>query len=273
MKQCYIEKHRVKAFHQQHPMYSVVLVKGKGRMKIDINEYDFSGAVLLCSTPYQSVQLKAGQPVAIRALQFHGDYYCIEHHKKEVACNGLLFNNIYQSPFINLNRLAFDELHQLFDKMEHELKSTDAWSQAVARSYLQLVLAIGSKTKAAPETAQPAVSAYHPVLHFKPLLETYFKNQRQPAFYAAALHMPVNTFSKNCKQYFGRSPSALIHERVILEAKKQIHLTHKSIKEIASILHFEDEHYFSRYFKKHTGVSPTMFREKVGISIVADLSS
>ena len=56
---------------------------------------------------------------------------------------------------------------------------------------------------------------------------------------------------------------------MLLEAKKKLHLTYKSIKEIANELGFEDEFYFSRYFKKLTNVSPKTFRENVGISIVA----
>lgn len=39
------------------------------------------------------------------------------------------------------------------------------------------------------------------------------------------------------------------------------------MKEIAPELNFDDENYFSRYFKKHTGITPTAFRENVGISI------
>ena len=64
----------------------------------------------------------------------------------------------------------------------------------------------------------------------------------------------------------------LIQERVTLEAKKLLHLTYKSVKEIAAELNFEDEFYFSRYFKKNVGVSPLRYREKVGISIVAKIS-
>ncbi|WP_222597054.1 helix-turn-helix domain-containing protein [Chitinophaga pinensis] len=58
---------------------------------------------------------------------------------------------------------------------------------------------------------------------------------------------------------------------MILEAKRQLHLTRRSIKEIAYSLQFSDEFYFSRFFKKFTKVSPQTFRQKTGISIVADL--
>ena len=59
---------------------------------------------------------------------------------------------------------------------------------------------------------------------------------------------------------------------MILEAKKQLHLTRQSIKEIAYNLKFQDEFYFSRVFKKVAKVSPQTFRDKTGISMVADLS-
>jgi AraC family transcriptional activator of pobA len=81
--------------------------------------------------------------------------------------------------------------------------------------------------------------------------------------------MSPDAFSKKIKKQFSRSPSTLINERVILEAKKLLHLTYRSIKEIALELNFDDEFYFSRYFKKNVGVSPSYYRRNVGISIVA----
>lgn len=257
---------------EPNPFYNIFLFEGTGTVKIDLTEYDFSGKIVLFTTPYQFVRFNSAELFNILTLQFHGDFYCIEYHKKEVACNGLLFNNIYLQPFIELNDDEFIEIRELFNKLSKEVNQLDTYSQAVVRAYLQLVLALSSKIKIAVIDTNDHENINSPVLRFKTLLETHFNKERQPAFYAEHLGISPNAFSKQCKIQFKRSPSGLIQERVILEAKKLIHLTYKSMKEIAAELNFDDENYFSRYFKKHTGITPTTFRETVGISIVADLS-
>ena len=257
---------------EPNPFYNIFLFDGKGTVKIDLHEYDFNGKILLFTTPYQFVRFKAAEPFNILTLQFHGDFYCIEYHKKEVACNGLLFNNIYLQPFIELNDDGYIEIRDLFERLSKEVSHSDTYSQAVVRAYLQLVLALSSKIKIADLSTDSNENKNSPVMRFKTLLEEHFIKERQPAFYAEQLGISPNAFSKQCKIQFMRSPSELIQERVILEAKKLIHLTYKSMKEIAAELSFDDENYFSRYFKKHTGITPTTFRDTVGISIVADLS-
>jgi AraC-like DNA-binding protein len=271
---CIIRDTKVAAFNKTgpQPLYGISLFKTKGTIEVDFTSYPLAGNVVLFTTPWQLVQLKTKAPAAIRSLWFHADYYCIEHHKKEVACNGLLFNNIYSQPFIILEDAAFTTINHLMDRLQTELKEADSWSQAIARSWLQLILATCSKAKALQIPVLEENTAHHPIAQFKALLEKHYIKQRTPAFYAQQLGMTPNTFSKQCKGYFLKSPSFLIQERVILEAKKLIHLSYKSMKEIAAQLHFDDEHYFSRYFKKHTGIAPTLFRETVGISIAAQSS-
>ncbi len=66
------------------------------------------------------------------------------------------------------------------------------------------------------------------------------------------------------KTHFNKTLTDLISERIIIEAKRELYLTHKSIKEIAFDLGYNDEHYFSRFFKVNADVSPQMFRETVG---------
>jgi len=271
--QCTIEEQKSSEFNVAgpRPLYGVFFFTGQGQLRVDFAEYGLDGPTVLFTTPWQVFQIDTKTDFAVRALWFHADYYCIEAHKKEVACNGLLFNNIYSQPFIRLDQSALNELHSLLDKLQQELAFQDSYSQAVARTYLQLILALSSKAKIASaiEADLSEKAVFPTILKFKALLEKHFKEERTPAFYAAQLGMTPNTFSKKCKLQFQKPPSFLIQERVILEAKKLIHLSLKSMKEIAAELNFDDEHYFSRYFKKHTGISPTAFRESVGIAQIA----
>ena len=253
-------------------LYNIFLLEGNAKVSVDLVEYAFDGSIILFATPYQIINFKTEQPLKTKRLQFHGDFYCIEYHKKEVACNGLLFNNIYQQPYINLEMSDYIEIDTILEKLIIEIENCSNYSTAVVKAYLQLILALCSKIKSHDTIIKEEKNSYHPLMNFKILLENNFRNERQPSFYAAQMGISPNNFSKICKRQFFKTPSTLIHERVILESKKLIHLTYKSMKEIAAELHFDDENYFSRYFKKHTGITPTAFRENVGISIVADLS-
>lgn len=252
------------------PYYQIMLFEGVGSFEVDFTRYSFKSHTILFLSPYQHLKWSTDCDIDIYQLQFHGDFYCIEYHKKEVACNGLLFNNIYLHPHLPLSYPSFEEITAIFDKLELEVKDTHIYADSVLRAYLQLILALCSKEKKTILASQA-----HPINvptdmdQFQQLLEQNFIQQRSVAHYADQLALSTDAFSKKIKKQFGKTPSQLIQDRVVLEAKKRLHLTFKSIKQIASELHFEDEFYFSRYFKKCVGLSPAHYREQVGISVVA----
>ena len=72
--------------------------------------------------------------------------------------------------------------------------------------------------------------------------------------------------AKIAKSHFNKTLTDLIAERIIIEAKRELYLTSKSVKEIAYDLGYDDEHYFSRFFKKNADVSPQLYRETVGFA-------
>lgn len=249
--------------------YHIYLFNGSGKLIIDFAEYTFCGQTIVFTSPYQNIKIESNETFNISRLDFHGDFYCIEYHKKEIACNGLLFNNIYLHPNIPLSDEIYTEIEHIFRKIK-QTQPNNSFSDAVLKSYLQLILAICSqeKMKILQDENIPSDEFQH-FKTFQELVEQHFIKERSVAFYAEKLNISANALSKKIKAEFGKTPIQLIQERVILEAKKQIHLTKKSIKEIATDLNFEDEYYFSKYFKKNVGISPTGFREEVGISIVA----
>lgn len=255
----------------QYSRYTILFIAaGKGSFQADFGNFQFEGPVIFFATPYQAIYFR-DQPLSeVTMLQFHGDFYCIEYHKAEVACNGLLFNNIFLEPSIALLPEEALSFSGLLGQLNEEL-CRQAPNEAVLTAYLQLFLAKASQIKLGSFPA--TLPKKEPLLEdFKIALEANFLQMRKPGEYAALLGLSPNAFTKRCTRYFGKSPSRLIQERVVLEAKKKLHLSRQSIKEIAYSLNFEDEYYFSRFFKKMTKISPQLFREKTGISIMADLS-
>ena len=256
----------------QFSEYTILLItKGKGMFHADFGAFPFRGPALLFATPLQVVHLQDCNDLQCAILQFHSDFYCIEYHRKEVACNGLLFNNIYIDPIVSLNDAQTATFSGILKEIEEEARQ-DNPSEIVMRSYLQLFLAKSSsiKMKELDESIVP-VKKDGQMEKFRQLLDEHYLTLHKPGDYAALLAMTSDNFTRRCQQYFKKTPSQLIQERLILEAKKQLHLTRQSIKEIAFNLKFQDEFYFSRFFKKITKVSPQVFRDKTGISIVADL--
>jgi AraC family transcriptional regulator, transcriptional activator of pobA len=71
---------------------------------------------------------------------------------------------------------------------------------------------------------------------------------------------PVH-LNRICRAIAGKSASLLVQEHILDEAKKYLTYTSYTVSEIAYLLHFEYPNYFARFFRKHTGLSPTEFRE------------
>jgi len=257
----------------QYPVYTVFFIpEGSGTYHADFGVFNFQGPVLLFSTPLQVIYIEECQFLNCKMLQFHGDFYCIEFHREEVSCNGLLFNNIYVDPVVVLSDKEAGLFDSMLTELNDELNEAEP-SESILRAYLQLFLAKSSaiKIKAIAEN-KDKTEKDEQMERFKKLLDEHFLTLHKPSDYASLLAMTPDNLTKRSVRYFKKTASQLIQERLMLEAKKQLHLTRKSIKEIAWNLKFQDEFYFSRVFKKFTKVSPQAFRDKTGISIVADLS-
>jgi len=97
---------------------------------------------------------------------------------------------------------------------------------------------------------------------FKLSLEHDFKIIKSPAAYAQSLNISTPYLNECVKNATGYSVSDHIQKRVILEAKRLLYYSNKSVKEIAADLGYDDYSYFTRLFVKVTGVTPLNFRTK-----------
>ncbi|MBE8720358.1 AraC family transcriptional regulator [Sphingobacterium sp. Ka21] len=261
-----------KTFCSEH--YHILLTADSTCYQVDDVNYTSGSKSLIFLAPYQRFRIIDALDLHLMQLAFNGDYYCIELHKNEVSCNGLLFNSVYQLPHVEVADDIYLELTSICGKMEKKIYQDTRFTNSIIKSYLQLLLSIASDEK------QKFINHHfyftqlrsEEGIIFQDLVEQFYKTEKSITFYAFRMHMSLPAFSRKIKRVLHKSPSKIIQERTILEGKKLLHLTYKSVKEIAHELCFEDQHYFSRYFKTHVGVSPTYYRQQVGISAAANLS-
>ncbi|AHF94774.1 hypothetical protein OPIT5_26475 [Opitutaceae bacterium TAV5] len=79
--------------------------------------------------------------------------------------------------------------------------------------------------------------------------------------YAARLHVSPDRLSEAVREATGHPAGELIRQRQLLEARRLLAHTTRSVSEIAYALNFQDPAYFSRFFRRLTGQSPGEFRE------------
>jgi AraC family transcriptional activator of pobA len=97
---------------------------------------------------------------------------------------------------------------------------------------------------------------------FRQLLEKNYCTVKRPGEYAGLLNISTPYLNECIKHATGFSVSQNIQDRIILEAKRLLHHTDKSVKEIAFELGYVDYPYFTRMFAKATGMSALSFRNK-----------
>ena len=256
---------------QRNNYYTVVInLSGGGKLKSDFSTYDFSGQVLMCFSPYQPFMINADDDLSGVILNFHPDFFCIHLHQKEVACNGVLFNNIYQPPFITLAEKDIASFLNIIEQMQIEMQNAALAQYELLISYLKIFLINGSRLRVeqSPMASAEISGLKEPFVlqSLKNALEENFKTKHSPAEYADLLNISPKALAKITKNHFNKTLTNMIAERIVIEAKRELYLTSKPVKSIAYELGFNDEFYFSRFFKNNADVSPQLYRETVGFA-------
>jgi AraC family transcriptional regulator, transcriptional activator of pobA len=254
---------------QRNNYYSLIWIQaGNGIVKADFSEYSFQENSLFSFAPYQPFMFSETNDLKGIVIQFHPDFYCIYMHQKEVACNGVLFNNIFDPPFITIDDTSGNIMNTLLTQMKTEMQNPALAQYELLVSYLKifLITAARLKTEQQPQVKIALTELKEPFVlqNLKDAIDKDFKTKHSASDYAKALNISTKALAKITKTYFNKTLTSLISERIIIEAKRELYLTNKAVKEIAYELGYEDEHYFSRFFKTNADISPQMYRETVG---------
>lgn len=166
--------------------------------------------------------------------------------------------NIFSvSPLLNLSVNENLDLDALLRQLFNEIRSKNPYrelSDSLLKSILLKVIKLSDANKKLTRRQEIAV-------RFKQLVYKNFKEQKHLSFYADRLAVSSNYLNRCVSSAFKKSSKDIILEVLIMHAQLLLVESTKSVADIAYELDFTDPSYFSRIFKKITGMSPTLYRE------------
>ena len=98
------------------------------------------------------------------------------------------------------------------------------------------------------------------VQRYRALVEVHLRRHPPLDFYAQALKVTADHLSRSCRAVAGQSALDMLHERMLLEARRLLAYTDATVAEVAGDLGFDDPSYFSRFFARRAGRSPQEWR-------------
>lgn len=242
--------------------YKIVFLKN-GRINVDFVDYDFNESTLLFFSVGQQFKISENSEGSI--VYFNPNFYCIAFHDKELACDGLLFDNVFELPFIALTAHQRDIFQKLLFSIKEEIEVKDFWAEEMIKTYIKQVVIFATRTLAKKEYDNYQSLSYDKELarKFSQLVEQNYRTIHTVAHYASMLNITPKNLNRKIVTQKQIAPNIIIKNRIILQAKRLLVNTTLSIKEIADYLGYEDYSYFVRFFKSQTGSSPLTFRNSM----------
>lgn len=198
-----------------------------------------------------------------KAILFTDSFFCKTEHDARFLRSSILFSDLLSVTQINLyeNVSQFTDLFRLM-QTETELDK-DISQDAILKNLLHNFLLLSEREKRKQDFIEIKKGAdLDHVLLFKDLLDTNYRTLKKVSEYAKRMSITEKQLNHATSKILDRSPKQMINERVILEAKRLLAHTHKSVKEISFSLGFEEPTNFTKYFRKQTHLSPIDFRER-----------
>lgn len=151
--------------------------------------------------------------------------------------------------------------------LQREFADRGAWrALAVDAALLRLVVALARALPAEgapqPGPGRGPERALRHVQRFRALVDERFRQQPALAAFAAELGITPTQLNRVCHQVLGHAALGVLHQRLLLEAQRELAYTTLSVKQIAHDLGFADAGYFTRFFQRLAGATPTAWRAR-----------
>jgi len=246
----------------KHSCHTLLFVtSGTHVMKVGYKEYQ--------TVSNEIIMVPAGQIFSIENVnsthtgyicQFHPDILIGKYGNREMI-NDFDFLKISGNPKISLAEEDVKSITAILSRLQQEYLGTQTANLNIVQSYL--IALFYEMNKNSVQTFKSISAAEVLSSKFKELIHNNIKTHHQVNYYASLLNVTPNHLNKSVKFVTGQSAAKWIEETILLEAKYLLFQTTFSVSEIALQVGHEDHSYFSRFFKKHEGITPIQYRKLI----------
>lgn len=240
--------------HDRHSFF--LLENGTVTLEIDFKKYKIKSPSVIYMHPNQVHRILAFENVTVSSLGINNENLNPEYLKllEEITpAKPLLLNKGTFSLLSGAASLCIKFSERKHDRLYHSLlkDSCNALVALVVSLYLEQ-----SRSTEKPSRFEIVTKA------FREILEHNYTAVKRPAAYAQKLNISTPYLNECVRNTTGYSVTYHIQQRVILEAKRLLYHSDKSVKEIAFELGYDNYPYFSRLFTNISGMTPLSFRNK-----------
>lgn len=235
------------------------------QITIDFKQYQTKSPSLFFINSNQYLQINKEGKKQGYFMYYNRDFYCVQIHDAEVACDGLLFNNIFEMPMTTLPDKEVLFIEGIFNQIQEEFVSPDSSQEEMIRTYLKQLIIKATRIWKIQQLGvlnEESSKEMDFFRDFSRLVEIHFRTKHTVADYADILGVAPKTLSNKFNRLELTQPNDIIKDRIILEAKRLLGYSSLSVKEIAYQLGYEDPAYFNRLFTNKVGDTPSNFKKK-----------
>lgn len=252
------DEHDISLPHRDNHFLLVMATKGRFKFNLDFEEITFTAPAMLCVYPGQVHQmLEVNEP--------QGWVLSFDPLLPDNEFQLLLENKFKDTIFLKHSSAFYQQTIILLDLMEKvQSGATDNYTSKSVHSLLNALLCLIASNIYSAVSNNKTKENRGDIIEeaFKQLLKKYYKTWKNPAQYASELAITVSHLNDTIKAKTGTSISAHIQQVSILEAKRLLYFTDKSVKEIGYEVGYDEPVYFGKLFKKVSKFTPLQFRQQ-----------
>lgn len=256
-------RHFAVKYPHRHDFFEVLyLKKGSGFHVIDGNNYEIKPPCVFFMSRGQAHKLELSQDIEGYIFIFTADFYLLNRTDQNRLIEFPFFYTIHQdNPPLQLeNETDIRFLEDLFRMGIAEIKQKADYSAEMLRSLLDLILTTCAARYRVSENLMNKGKGQILVKRFFHFLEENHRKNLTLNEYAQMIGVTANHLTQTIKQLTGKTSSQIIKDKQLLEIKRLLVHTNLSVSEIAAQLNFDDQSYFTKFFKRETGKTPLQFR-------------